>query len=328
MRTPSLARGTRRLRRPVTDDRDAVTRVPASSCAAPTTRTSTSHPTSSSAKIDDISLARRFKELGLAGFLLKSHYTSTAERAQRGQRGRARRRRCWARSCSTARSAGINPLAVEIAAREGARTVWMPTVDSVNEAARARGAPGRARCRSGSSCRSSCASRGRARARGGGRRRRRGCCPRPARSSSMIARHGMVLATGHLARDEIFAVVDAASCTGCPTRSWSPTPSSRRRACRSTIRRELARARRAARALLHDPVHRQGRHGSTGSTNIRADRCREHRPVHRSRPGIQSAGRGWYGADGGPAPRGRLQRGGGPHDGRRQHAPGRGATTP
>ncbi len=32
-------------------------------------------------KIDDVSLARRFKELGMAGFVLKSHYTSTAERA-------------------------------------------------------------------------------------------------------------------------------------------------------------------------------------------------------------------------------------------------------
>ena len=29
--------------------------------------------------------------------------------------------------------AGSNPLAVEVAAREGARTVWMPTVDAVNE---------------------------------------------------------------------------------------------------------------------------------------------------------------------------------------------------
>ena len=35
---------------------------------------------------------------------------------------------------------GMNPLAVEIAAREGARTVWMPTVDAVNEA-RERDAP-------------------------------------------------------------------------------------------------------------------------------------------------------------------------------------------
>src|SRR3569833_1656622 len=32
-------------------------------------------------KIDDLSLARRCLELGLGGFLLKSHYTSTAERA-------------------------------------------------------------------------------------------------------------------------------------------------------------------------------------------------------------------------------------------------------
>ena len=33
-------------------------------------------------RIDDRTLAQRFAELGLAGFALKSHYTSTAERAQ------------------------------------------------------------------------------------------------------------------------------------------------------------------------------------------------------------------------------------------------------
>ncbi len=32
--------------------------------------------------IDDLSLAVRCRELGLAGFALKSHYTSTAERAR------------------------------------------------------------------------------------------------------------------------------------------------------------------------------------------------------------------------------------------------------
>ena len=32
-------------------------------------------------RIDDVGLARRCRELGLAGFQLKSHYTSTAERA-------------------------------------------------------------------------------------------------------------------------------------------------------------------------------------------------------------------------------------------------------
>ena len=33
-------------------------------------------------RIDDVTLAERFLELGLSGFALKSHYTSTAERAQ------------------------------------------------------------------------------------------------------------------------------------------------------------------------------------------------------------------------------------------------------
>ena len=32
-------------------------------------------------RIDDLALARRFSELGLAGFVLKSHYAPTAERA-------------------------------------------------------------------------------------------------------------------------------------------------------------------------------------------------------------------------------------------------------
>ncbi len=32
-------------------------------------------------RIDDLALARRFAELGLAGFVLKSHYVPTAERA-------------------------------------------------------------------------------------------------------------------------------------------------------------------------------------------------------------------------------------------------------
>jgi len=32
--------------------------------------------------VDDISLAEKFKELGMDGFVLKSHYGSTAERAK------------------------------------------------------------------------------------------------------------------------------------------------------------------------------------------------------------------------------------------------------
>src|SRR5437764_7788741 len=83
-------------------------------------------------KIDDVSLARRFQELGMAGFILKSHYTSTAERAAVVRKAVPGIDALGAIALNRA-VGGLNPLAVEIAAREGARTVWMPTVDSVNE---------------------------------------------------------------------------------------------------------------------------------------------------------------------------------------------------
>ena len=83
-------------------------------------------------KIDDISLARRFEELGMSGFVLKSHYGSTAERASVVRAAVPGIQVLGAISLNRA-VGGMNPLAVEIAAREGARTVWLPTVDSVNE---------------------------------------------------------------------------------------------------------------------------------------------------------------------------------------------------
>jgi len=84
--------------------------------------------------VDDVTLAGRFAERGLAGFGLKSHYTSTAERAQivsnavEGVRAVGTITLNWA-------VGGMNPLAVEIAGREGARIVWLPTVDSPAETA-------------------------------------------------------------------------------------------------------------------------------------------------------------------------------------------------
>ena len=92
-------------------------------------------------KIDDISLARRFQELGMAGFILKSHYTSTAERAAVVRKAVPGIEALGAIALNRA-VGGMNPLAVEIAAREGARTVWLPTVDSVNESHEREAAPG------------------------------------------------------------------------------------------------------------------------------------------------------------------------------------------
>jgi hypothetical protein len=104
----------------------------------------------------------------------------------------------------------MNALAVEIAAREGARTVWMPTVNSINEMEEvhsfAPGAPMPVWMKFEVSLRDA------------------GVEPEPVavvdadgallpaveKVLAVAAKHQLVVATGHLARDEIFAVVDGA----------------------------------------------------------------------------------------------------------------------
>jgi hypothetical protein len=159
-------------------------------------------------KIDDLSLARRFGGLGMAGFVLKSHYGSTAERASVVSRAVPGVQALGAVVLNRA-VGGINPLAVEIAAREGARTVWLPTVDAVNESHERDAAPGtkvpvwvklqlELRDQGLEIEPVPVVDAGGA------------VLPEVRTVLAMIARHGMVLATGHLARDEIFAVVEAA----------------------------------------------------------------------------------------------------------------------
>jgi stage V sporulation protein SpoVS len=158
--------------------------------------------------IDDVSLAQRFEELGMDGFVLKSHYTSTAERASVVRAAVPGIQALGAIALNRA-VGGMNPLAVEIAAREGARTVWMPTVDSVNESHEREAPPG-AKVPVWVRLQLDLREQGieiepvpvvdEAGA----------LLPETREVLAMIARHGMVLATGHLGRDEIFAVVDAA----------------------------------------------------------------------------------------------------------------------
>src|SRR4029079_4044524 len=84
-------------------------------------------------RIDDLSLARRFGELGLAGFVLKSHYVPTAERAA-VVRGAVQGVRALGAITLNAGVGGLNAQAVEIAARGGARRVVMSRVAAANEA--------------------------------------------------------------------------------------------------------------------------------------------------------------------------------------------------
>jgi hypothetical protein len=157
---------------------------------------------------DDLSLARRFRELGMDGFVLKSHYTSTAERASVVRAAVDGVRVLGALALNRA-VGGINPLAVEVAAREGARTVWMPTVDSVNES-HERDAPPGAKVPVWVKLQLELRAQGIEIepvpvVDGVGE-----LLPETHEVLKLIARHGMVLATGHLGRDEIFAVVQAA----------------------------------------------------------------------------------------------------------------------
>jgi hypothetical protein len=160
-------------------------------------------------KIDDISLARRFQELGMAGFVLKSHYGSTAERASVVRAAVPGINALGAIALNRA-VGGINPLAVEIAAREGARTVWLPTVDSVNES-HEREAPAGAKVPVWVKLQLELREQGIEIPPVPVLDDRDGTVvPELREVLGMIARHNMLLATGHLGRDEIFAVVEAA----------------------------------------------------------------------------------------------------------------------
>ena len=160
-------------------------------------------------RTDDVTLARRCAELGLAGFALKSHYTSTAERAQVVSRMVDGVRVVGTLTLNRA-VGGMNALAVEIAAREGARIIWMPTVDSPAETA------GRTEPRPGQKVPQWAKLQHELRELGLGIEpvevRDGGGEILPATRDVLraVARHGLVLATAHLARDDTFAVVEAA----------------------------------------------------------------------------------------------------------------------
>ncbi|HEX6471715.1 MAG TPA: DUF6282 family protein [Streptosporangiaceae bacterium] len=163
--------------------------------------------------INDLDLAKRFQERGLAGFVLKSHYVPTTERAS-VVRAAVPGIDAVGSITLNASVGGLNPIAVEIAARGGAGWVWLPTVDCRNQReSRAADPPGAkppmwARLQQelldegiASPAIDVLDSAGKVTG--------------PLRDVlRIVAKHDLVLATGHLSRDEIFAVVDAATAAG------------------------------------------------------------------------------------------------------------------
>lgn len=160
-------------------------------------------------KIDDLSLARRCLELGVGGFLMKSHYTSTAERASVVRAAIPGVEVLGSLTLNRA-VGGMNPVAVEIAAREGARTVWLPTVDSENESHEETQFPEGAKVPVWMELQRELRASGIEIEPVRVVDEDRTVLPETRRVLRTIARNGMLLATGHVARDEIFATVDAA----------------------------------------------------------------------------------------------------------------------
>ena len=159
-------------------------------------------------RIDDLDLAREFLAHGLRGFALKSHYVPTTERAAVVQKAVPGIDALGTIALNHS-VGGLNPVALEIAGRGGCKLVWMPTVDAANETAgRLHG--GTAKLPFWAKIQRELASTGIAPPpisvvdeQGELTERARQCL-------EIIARHQMILATGHMGEKEIFVLVRAA----------------------------------------------------------------------------------------------------------------------
>jgi hypothetical protein len=159
-------------------------------------------------RIDDIDCAKEFLAHGMKGFVLKSHYIQTGERAQVVTKAVPGSRVFGAITLNHS-VGGLNPVAVELAGRTGCKIVWFPTVDAANETA-GRLDGGNAKLPFWAKIQRELAAEG--------------ISPPPLtviddsgrlveparRCLERIAKHNMILATGHVGRTEIFALVRGA----------------------------------------------------------------------------------------------------------------------
>jgi hypothetical protein len=159
-------------------------------------------------RIDDIDLSKEFLAHGLRGFVLKSHYFPTGERAKVVSRAVPGISAYGAVALNHS-IGGLNPVAVELAGRSGCKIVWMPTVDAANERAGRVDGPN-VKLPFWAKIQRELAAAGIAPepmtvldADGNVSEAARTCI-------DLIKQHDMVLATGHLGRREIFQLVKAA----------------------------------------------------------------------------------------------------------------------
>ena len=161
-------------------------------------------------RIDDLDLAGEFATHKLKGFVLKSHYVPTYERAKAVTKASAALGVTAYGAVTLNHSVGgLNPVALEIAGRSGNKIVWMPTVDAQNETAGRVGGTN-VKLPFWAEIQRSLSAEGISPPpltvldeNGNVNAAARGCLER-------IAKHDMILATGHLGRKEIFGLVKTA----------------------------------------------------------------------------------------------------------------------
>src|SRR5262245_8831361 len=163
-------------------------------------------------RIDDIDCAKEFLAHEMRGFVLKSHYIQTGERAQVVTKAVPGIQAYGAVTLNHS-VGGLNAVAVEIAGRSGCRIVWMPTVDAENETA-GRLDGGNSKLPFWAKIQRELAADGIAPPpltvidRDGNVTDAAECC------IDRITKHDMILATGHLGRHEIFPLIRQARAQG------------------------------------------------------------------------------------------------------------------
>ena len=260
-------------------------------------------------RIDDLGLARRFAELGLAGFVLKSHYAPTAERAA-VVRGAVPGVDALGAIALNAGVGGLNAQAVEIAARgvrgssgcrrstprtKRAKTGRSPPKQPVWRAIQEEFAAGRSGERAGA-----------VDARAASRR-----CSTSSRATTSCSRPGTS------AGPRSTRAVDAALAAGV-SRVVVTHPDYPTQGVPVDEQRELAE-RGAVLERCFAPIHTGKVSWDADLRGDQRDRAGAQRSLDRSRPGDEPAGRGRARPDGRPAARSGLLRGRRAHDGGREH---------
>ena len=82
--------------------------------------------------LDDLALARAARDAGMAAIVLKSHHMLTADRAQVAQTMFPEVRVFGGLALNLPACGGLNPEAVKVAIRMGAKIIWLPTFSAAN----------------------------------------------------------------------------------------------------------------------------------------------------------------------------------------------------